>query len=341
MTELLEQERLVDQHVKENNIEAAVKLLFNLIVIYAEKKDFIKADALRDRLLEVDPMALNEIMKSGDIIEEGKTKSMDQAHLSAWSGLYNTLSSEETYALYYAMKERVFEPLEIVFEQGDKRPNLYFIDQGELKMTYSREGQETLIKKIGAGDFAGDDTFFSTTVSNSVSLITESQVTLRFLEKNILRKWNDSVPELDRKLNNYCMTSGTIHDVMKDMNLNRRTHERIKISGIGTFQLLNKSGEAMGNPFKGTLSDISVGGICFLIRILKIETARLLLNRKLSIKFAAPIRKDHQTEIDQVGTIVGVRGDAFGEYSMHVKFDQLLSEELLQMVKRSALHLKA
>ena len=75
MDELSHQEELIDQYVKENNKEAAVKLLFDLIVSYAKKKNFEKAETLREKLFEVDSMALNEIIKSGDIIEEEKTES--------------------------------------------------------------------------------------------------------------------------------------------------------------------------------------------------------------------------------------------------------------------------
>ena len=103
MAHFFEQEELVDRHVKQNNKEAAVKLLFDLIVEYAKEKNFARAEALWKRLLEVDPMALTEITKAGEIVEEEKFKSIDQEHLDIWLGLYSILTTEETNALYYAI----------------------------------------------------------------------------------------------------------------------------------------------------------------------------------------------------------------------------------------------
>jgi hypothetical protein len=80
--------RLVDQHVEKNDTGAATKLLFDMIVKYSKEKDFEKADTLRDRLMEVNPMALTEIVKAGEIIDEAKSASIDQAHLETWAALY-------------------------------------------------------------------------------------------------------------------------------------------------------------------------------------------------------------------------------------------------------------
>ena len=87
----------------------AVKALFDLIVECAKKKDFVKAEALREKLFEVAPMALNEITKSGDIIDEEKSQSIDDTHRETWSELYSTLTTEEANELYFALKENVFE----------------------------------------------------------------------------------------------------------------------------------------------------------------------------------------------------------------------------------------
>ena len=61
-----ETEKLVGQHIANGDNNAAVKLLFKMIVQCAEEKNFIKAEQLRERLLEVDPMALDEIISSAE-----------------------------------------------------------------------------------------------------------------------------------------------------------------------------------------------------------------------------------------------------------------------------------
>ena len=334
MDDLPKQEELVDQYVEENNKEAAVKLLFDLIVNYAKKKNFAKAEALRERIYEVDSMALTEIIKSADIIEEEKSESIDQNHLNIWSRLYDTLSAEEANAVYYAMKEATYDPDQPVFEQNDQDSNLYFINQGNLKMVYSQKGNEIFIKTIEAGDIAGEDTFFSNAVFCTVSLITLSQVKLNFLEKAVLSKWKDEFPYLESRLNDYCTKAGTVHDLLKKKNLDRRTQRRVSISGKARIQVLKASGNPAGTAFKGNLSDISVGGLAFFFRITKKETARLLLGRKMNIRFIFPAGETQQ-EIDQDGIVVGVRNRHFGDHSIHIKFDNLLSEGLIELIEKT------
>jgi len=98
-------EKLVNQYVTEGKTEAATKLLFDLIVKNAKNKNFIKAEELRDRLQEVDSLALNEIISSAEIIEEEKMKSVDKNHMKIWSKIYNILSTEEASDLYYSLKK--------------------------------------------------------------------------------------------------------------------------------------------------------------------------------------------------------------------------------------------
>ena len=81
MTNMNESEKMVDQLIAEGDTDAAVKLLYEMIIQNARAKDFPKAEKLRERLLEVDSMALNEIISSAEIIEEEKTQALDSIHL--------------------------------------------------------------------------------------------------------------------------------------------------------------------------------------------------------------------------------------------------------------------
>jgi CRP-like cAMP-binding protein len=327
VVDLSQQEKLVDQYVKQDNKEGAVKLLFDLIVTYAKKKDFAKAEVLREKLYEIDSMALNEIVRSGEIIEEEKSESIDQDHLVIWSKLYDTLSGEEANALYYAMKEAAYDVDETIFEQGERNSNLYFINQGQLKLVYSEGGGEVLLKTLSTGHIAGEDTFFFESVCTT-SMITLSRVKLNFLEKDALSKWGDEFPGLESRLNDYCRKLKRVRDLLKAKNLDRRSQKRVNVSGKGMIQLLGASGKPLGRAFKGELSDISVGGLSYTIRISKKETARLLLGRKMNIKFVLPVQGSKQ-RIDKNGTAIGVRSYPFDDYSIHIKFDKLLDEKLL------------
>ena len=62
-------ESLVGSQIAENNKETVVSDLYRLIVTHAKAKDFVKAESLREKLIDIDPMALNEIITSAEIIE--------------------------------------------------------------------------------------------------------------------------------------------------------------------------------------------------------------------------------------------------------------------------------
>ncbi|MFH1075396.1 MAG: cyclic nucleotide-binding domain-containing protein [Pseudomonadota bacterium] len=330
MEDFAKQEQLVDQYVEQGNVQAAVRLLYDLIVQYARSKNFTKAEGLREKLFDVDSMALQEIIKSGEIIEQEKNESIGKDHLQVWQDLYNSLSTDEGNALYYAMKESVYELDQTVFRQGEVRPNLYFVDEGELKIVYGEGDRETLITTLASGDIIGEEGFFSNSVC-TVSMITLSHARLRLLEKEILKKWGNDFPAIECKLHEYCRGRQKLSDLLKKNRHDRRGQNRIIVSWMGIIQLLNPGGVSTGKAFKGELLDISIGGLSFTIRILQKEAARLLMGRRLSVKFDIPhVEEEPAVEVSQAGTVVGVRLHMYGDYSIHVKFDTLFSKQVLE-----------
>jgi CRP-like cAMP-binding protein len=277
-------------------------------------------------------MALSEINRSGEIVEEEKFKSIDQYHLEIWSRLYDTLTTEETNALYYAMKESTYDAGQHIFKQGERDSNLYFINQGQLEVNYSVGGEEILLQTVGSGYVVGEETFFSNTVCTT-SMRTLSGVKLNFLEKDSLMKWKDQFPALESKLHNHCLRSMKVYDLLERKGLDRRSQKRVNISGKAVIQLLNDSGNPVGNPFRARLSDISVGGLSFYIKIPKKEVARSLLGRSLNMKFILP-NGSSEDKIDQNGTVVAVHSQHFDDYSVHIKFDAMLSEKVVEEVER-------
>ena len=324
-------EQALKEYIRQNNIEAAVKLLYELILKSAKEKKFSKAEALRQRLLEIDPMALNEIIGSAEMIEEEKSKSIERSHLKIWPELYNLFTDEEKNVLYYALEETTYSNDQPLFMQGELNTNLYFINQGELKMIYKKEGLETLLKIIRPGQIVGEDTFFSHTIC-TCSVITLSKVNLNYLQKDILIKWKDKFPGIEPKLKDYCLGKKNVHELLKEKNLDRRSHNRVKISSKGFIQLLNRSGESLGKAFKGSITDISVGGLSFDIKISKEKTARLLLGRNLHIKFNLP-DGIHPNQIDQNGVVIGIHAYPFKDHSIHVKFEKMLSPKLIEEIE--------
>ena len=321
----------VDQYVGENNNEAAVKLLFDFIVKYAREKNFPNAEVLREKLYEVDPMALTEIVRAGEIIEEEKSESIDQDHLDIWPKLYDTLSTEEANALFYALAEEIYDAGRTIMKQGELNSKLYFVNQGQLKVVYSRDGREILIKNLSTGELAGEDSFFSLSVCTT-SIITLSQVKLNVLDKAILQKWKDEYPSLESKLHDYCLKLEKTNDLLKKKGMDRRSQKRVNLSGKVSIQLLSASGSPVGKSFGGELSDVSAGGLSFYIKTAKKETASLLLGRNLNIKFILSAGKS-QHKIDQNGKVIGVHYHLLSDYSIHMSFDKMLDENMIEEIE--------
>lgn len=330
MDELARQKAYVDAYLMQNNKSAAVNLLFWLISLYAGKKDFKTAEALKRKLCETNPMALFEIIKADEIIEKEKSGYLYQEHLLIWADLYERLMSDEVCALYSEMKKAEYNTSDVIFAQGYLNNRLYFIDQGYVKMTCQQKDKEVLLKTTGPGGIFGAETFFSVSVCTA-SLITLSQVKLSFLEKDILAAWQNEFPGLVSVLNDYCLKAA----IQDRIGINRRYYRRIRISGKIIFQLLNHWGKPAGKPFRGMLSDISAGGLSFLIRTLNKKNPPLLLGRKLAVKFILPADSDC-FEISERGTIIGVIDRLSDNYSVHIKFDEVLDARVAHAIDQTA-----
>jgi CRP-like cAMP-binding protein len=330
--ELSGQMALVDQHVEKGDTESAVKLLFDMIVKYAGEKDFQTAESLRDRLMEVNPMALTEIVKSGEIIDEGKSGSIDQEHLDTWAGLYKTLTQEETSTLFYAMKSANFEPKQVVFRQGERNSNFYFINKGQLKMFFMEEEEEKLIKQLDEGDVIGEDTFFNLTVcTGSVMALTDVEV--NFLEKDVLAKWEKKDLGIESKLRDYCLKLDKISHLLKKKGLDRRSQERIEISSKVAIQSLDASGAPRGKSLTGTLADICGWGVSFYLKSPKENVVDMFAEPKMNLRFIINTGKSQQN-LEQTGTVVAAIHH-FYDFSIHVKFDKMLDEKTIQDIKAS------
>lgn len=333
MDSVSEKEKLIDQCLSEKNQDAAVKLLFDLIVECARKKDFLKAEALRDKLLDIAPMALNEITQSADIIDEAKSNSIDEVHHETWSDLYESLTPEEGNDLYFAMKEKVYDEGQPVFSVGDSDYNLYFIDDGEAKIVFKKNDEEMLIKNARPGNISGEGTFFYTTAYRTVSLIAKTEVKIRYIERGVQEKWKESSPALLDKLNEYCHKAGMVQDILEKKDLDRRINKRPRISGKVGVQLLDSSGAPAAKPFIGALINISECGLAFSFKLSKNEVAHKLLGGKIKTKLSIP-DGEVKKEAEQYGIIGGIGYPVLSDHTIHVRFDK--PDEVIKKLIESA-----
>ena len=318
MSHSSEHEKLIEQFMGEGNTEAAVQLLSELIIKAAMEKNFEHAEALRDRLFEVDSMALGEIIKTGEIIETEKSNAIDKAHLDIWSKLYDSLDKAETNALFYGMQPGEIPENHMLFKQGDICSRLYFIDKGRLKMFYRQGDRAILLKTLGPGDMVGDDTFFFSDALCTTSVITDSEVKLHLLDKNRLAKLNETAPGLEPKIRDYCMKLESVADLLKAKSLERRVRQRLNVPGRVMVQIFDDQKKPVGKPFRGELLDLSTSGLAFIFKT-TLKSDAMMLGRKLNMALSFA-ELDSDLKIKKAGAVVAVNFEPFNEYIVHVEF---------------------
>ena len=313
-------EEQIFQLAAKGNKDVAKKQLFDLVVSCARKKDFFNAERLRERIYEIDPMALMEIIQSGDIIEEEKSGAISKDHLEIWHKLLDVLSSEEFNSLYHEMEERHYKPDETIVAQGTKNDELFFINQGSVRATYRGGEKDLFLKNLGSGEIAGEN-FFNASVW-TVSLTAQQQTTISVLKRDNLVRLEQRIPGIESKLIDYFNRASDIYAAMKKKGMDRRTHERFNVEGKIQLQIVDDKDRILSS-FRGELTDISQGGLSFFIRITKKENSRLLLGR--TIKASLPVHGGQDKLLR--GTVIGVQiyDLVLSDYSVHVKFKNELA----------------
>ncbi|MDY6791072.1 MAG: zinc-ribbon domain-containing protein [Thermodesulfobacteriota bacterium] len=336
-SDISDQEKMVDHYVEQGDQENAAKVLLEMITASSKENDFTRAEKLREKLYEVAPMALNEIVRSGEIIEEEKSKAMDENFIQTYAKLFETLTKDEANALYFAMKRKAIKAGQPVFEQGQIDSNIYFIKSGRLQMVYyDRFGlQEAVLKELTPGNLANDGAFFSFTVcTTSLVAITDAEVF--FLEKNILTEWEKNQPGIENKLRVFSNSFESVGELIQKSGLQLRGHKRVKFSSNALVQPLDQLGKPLRRPYKVSLFDISAGGISYGFKINKKEDASQLLDSWINIQTIYQ-NQSGKHKINCNGKIVAVHLQPFDESSVHVQFEELLNEQIIVDIGREAL----
>jgi len=305
---------LIDQNQKEK----AVTLIFEMIVNYANAKQFDRAEKLRERLIELDPMALNEIANSAEIIEREKSKAIDFNHKKIWSRLYYQFANEEASAFYFALKKVRILPGKMIIQQGKLNNKLFFIDQGILKVVYSKGDHEFFLKNIISGETSGRRTFFSISVATA-SVISVEHIKLHFLEREKYTKLVKKFVGFDRKLEHFCrkLVKDEIEDILKKKKIERRYHNRYKASGKAAIYILDSKGQPSKIPFYGRLEDLSERGLSLRIKSPNRETARSYLGRVAVLKM---ISNKTGVKMAKKGIVLSAYNQLFNNYSISFKF---------------------
>lgn len=308
--------------MKEKKIAEATALIVESAEQAARDKDFVTAEILRDRILAANPNALIEVIRVSGIIDEEKSSSINSHHLSLWSDLYDFLDSDTFNALYHCQRFQEYQPEEVLVQQGDINPTLFFINAGQVSLTCRKGREEIFLKRLNPGEIVGVAPFFDVSVW-TVTLTAMTAVKVQVLEREPFQELLAQYPGLESRLMDFCRRSDKITELVKLSGEDRREEARYPLEFKVVNSLLDENGYPTAQRFNGQLEDVSIGGLSLLIRISKKENARLFLGRH--IVSLLPIGKSAVRECK--GEIVGVTLQDYidQDYQVHVRFDQPLT----------------
>jgi CRP-like cAMP-binding protein len=328
-------ENLINQYIKNDENEKAVDLLYKLAIQCAKNKDFVNAEAYRDRLYEVDSMALTRIVEVNEVIEAAKLRTLTPDLRRMWAPFFQGLTAEEAGSFYFALKEQQFDGDQIILQQGATNDRLYLAHQGKLKVVYQDKEMEMLIQRLGAGDIFGQDTFFSVNVCTS-AVKTLSAVKVSYLEYSSLEKLAGALKVLESNLLKISTSGAATFELMQKRGIDRRSYRRITMQTKVSVQLLSSDSDApMRRPLTAELWDISKIGLSFYFRSKSRDTVRRLVGRTLGVSFSLLSGAEHK-DINVTGVVQGVDSHPLEEYSVHLKLNRSFSDRTLQMIQSVA-----
>ena len=335
MSEISKHEELVERYRREGNIKEAISSLLFLITKHAQKHDFAVAEALREKIISLDPMALSEAIRAQEIIDTARLKPTSKGMMEIWSGLYDQLTTDEANALFNESHEVTFRPGQKIFEQGVRSHNLYFINSGQAKHLYTQGDREMFIKRIVPGNVAGEDTFFDASLCTS-TLVAIDRVKANFISGEALQHWRTTVPHLEEKLKAFCAKEVKVNDLLKKNAMDRRTQRRVVFPGRVLIKVVDGAGVPVGKTMQGKIGDVSTGGASFFIKAADREHAQMLLGNKLHLRFNMP---PNMAEFERIGLALGVKHhadakDSLERFSVHIKFDRKLSDKDISETER-------
>jgi CRP-like cAMP-binding protein len=328
-------EAMVEHYLKVGQTDKAFELLYRLATLSAKKKNFIQSELYRDRLYEVDSLALSRIVEVNEIIEAEKSRAITPDDRKLWSRFFEGLEPNEASAMFLALKKEVYESETRIIEQGQPNDRLFFITQGQLKMIYSDKDKELLIEKLGTGDIFGEDTFFSVNVCTA-SVKTLTQVHISFMDRIIFEKLRAAHSTFSSNLKKVCGSGRSVFNRLRQKGIDRRSFKRINLNTKVSFQLLTSdAGKAMQRSVTAELWDISKGGLSFYFQSKNREAVRSLIGRNVGVRFDLQIDGKTKT-VALAGIVQGVQSHPLDEYSVHLQLNRRLSDASVRTIERIA-----
>lgn len=315
-----------DQSVEKNQSQT-IRRLFAEIERAIEAGDFKEAERQRDKLIETNPTAISEAIKTAELIETGMSAAIDKDHLAIWPELYDQLSTEERNCLFHSMKKFILPEKRLLLQYGSLNNRLFFLEKGRVIVGIPGEDKKfKVVAQLGRGDVFGEYTFTSITLC-SATAVTKTTVQVRCLEGREAESWEEKHPGLYAKVLEFCKRYGRIDQIVQRKEKETHTYQRYPVQGRAKAVLLNKSGQKTEVNFNGELEEISRSGTSFSIHCNKRATVKQLLTMSLLLTFTCG-KKEKKITFSSVGRVVRVSSLLYNDYILHIGFHNVLPEEL-------------
>ncbi len=303
--------------------KAASAYLYEQAVAATNQRNFVVAEVLRDRLLEVNPFALTEVVKLGELIESQRSCLITSHHIDIWRELYDAMTTAEFNALYYNSTQESYKKGEIIVKSGETDNSLFFLNSGSISLSCDSGGNESFLRRVNPGNILGWEQFFSASVW-TVTLKALSSVQVQVLDQQGWQKVLKESPALENTLLSYCQSFERISELVKMSGDDRRTTSRHTVNLPTRHILLDPYGQKGKKSFRGELIDLSRNGIAFTIKLANQKTSKTLLGRQI----ISYLEMDRAVYPEFSGVVVGVRlFDSYTQsYSVHVKLAKNIDE---------------
>ncbi len=274
-------------------------------------------------------VSLSDVIDSTGSDTAGPKGVVRPEDLEVWAELTDPLGTEEFQTMYRAFTERSCKPEETIVSQGDKNDNLFFINQGSVKVSHMVDPRELFITSLNRGQLAGENFFTPSLWTVTLTALTPCR--LYMLPQCELAQWQQQFPGLRTRLYEYYRTYNNIGAMLEKKGLDRRQDQRYTLSRKVQVQPISNLNAPIGRGFRAETADISLGGMAFLVRIAHQESARLLLGRRMQIVLPVGGKIGH---LQFKGLVIGVQQfqQHCNDFSVHFKFDHALDRPALQTI---------
>ena len=310
--------------VGKGDMKGVGQLVHEHALVAAQNKNFFLAEKLRDRLLELNPMALNEAVLLGRAIEDEKVSAHSTHHLGVWRDLYAEMTTKAFNELYSVLRQEVYQKGDTIVRTGETDDVLYFLNDGYVSINCLCGANVNFLKRVGPGSILGGEQFFSASVW-TVTLKALSSVHFQVLDHAKFLKVAEEFLEIEEELLQYCQKYSGVPDLLRMSGDDRREYPRYRLSLFTQNLLLDPYGNKGKRSFRGELLDISRNGLAFIIKISSRNNAKLLLGRQILTTLQ---QNTGEVLSECSGVVVGVRyHDMIAKDStVHIKLSQKIED---------------